>query len=88
MIVRLIFDMPQLKVCRLQSIGMKQLFDEELPKTRVNAAKKVFFLTITTYKKLITGVKKAKMTTKKEPRAHWLLNSYDVLFGENKNKLM
>ncbi|GFX42037.1 hypothetical protein TNCV_353441 [Trichonephila clavipes] len=24
------------------------------------------------------------MTTKKEPRVYWLLNSYDVMFGENK----
>ncbi|GFT12896.1 KRAB-A domain-containing protein 2 [Trichonephila clavipes] len=65
---------------------MKQLFDDELPKTRVKAARKGIFLNETTYKKLITDVQKTKMTNKMEPRAYWLLNSYDVMLGENKRK--
>ncbi|GFX90448.1 uncharacterized protein LOC103524116 [Trichonephila clavipes] len=77
----------ELTACRPRSIGMKQLFDDELPKIRVNEGKKVFFLIETTYKKLITAVQNAKMTTKKAPRAYWMLNSYDVMFGENKRRL-
>ncbi|GFY05023.1 hypothetical protein TNCV_561551 [Trichonephila clavipes] len=61
---------------------MKQLFDDELPKTRVKAPKRkqsIFFKTETTYKKLETDVQKAKLTIKKESRAYCLLNSYDVI---------
>ncbi|XP_023233514.1 uncharacterized protein LOC111633211 [Centruroides sculpturatus] len=70
------------------SIDMKQRFDDELCKIRVNAAKNSIFLTETTYQKLINDVQKAKMTTKKEPRDYWLLNRYDVMIVENKSKLI
>ncbi|XP_023210347.1 KRAB-A domain-containing protein 2-like [Centruroides sculpturatus] len=70
------------------SIDMKQRFDDELCKIRVNASKNSIFLTETTYQKLINDVQKAKMTTKKEPRDYWLLNRYDVMIVENKSKLI
>ncbi|GBL80571.1 SCAN domain-containing protein 3 [Araneus ventricosus] len=53
-----------------------------LSKLRVNAAQNSLFLTETTYPKLINDVKKAKMTTKKEPRDYWFLNRYDVMLVE------
>ncbi|GFS60704.1 KRAB-A domain-containing protein 2 [Trichonephila clavipes] len=69
------------------SIDMKQRFDDELSKIRLNAAKNSLFLTETAYQNLINYVQKVKMTSSKETRDYWLLNRYDVMIVENKSKL-
>ncbi|KAI4482629.1 hypothetical protein M0804_008482 [Polistes exclamans] len=71
-----------------QFIDMKQRFDDELSKIRVNATKKRFFLTETTYQKLINDVQEAKTTDKKKPKDYKLLKRYDVKIVENKIKLI
>lgn len=42
------------------SIDMKQRFDNELSKLRINAAKNSIFLNETTYRKLLNDVQKPK----------------------------
>ncbi|XP_043491623.1 KRAB-A domain-containing protein 2-like [Polistes fuscatus] len=69
-------------------IEMKQRFDDEVSKMRVNAARNSFFLTETSYQKLINDVQNAKTTTKKESRDYKLLKRYDVIIIGKKSKLI
>ncbi|GFO09888.1 integrase core domain protein [Plakobranchus ocellatus] len=65
-------------------IEVQGRFYDKLSQVRAKAAKTFVFLTKVSYQKLVNDVKKAKTTTKKEPRDYWLLK-HDVLSVENKS---
>ena len=73
------------------SKDMKQRFEDELSKIRINAGgkkKKNAFFNLNYLPEINKCFTKSKMTITKQPRDYWLLNCNNVMIVENKSKLI
>lgn len=63
---------------------MKEWFYSELAQNRSGVAINSVYLTDEHYKKLVTEVSEAQITSQNEPRHYWLLQKYDIMVVQQK----